>query len=141
MVEMTDGVIDLKTCGLTINNTANYALLDNITGRTIRTAFGFIGNRADFTPAGGIFEFYGSSNATISQSNGCTLHDVSIYKSAKGSINDTLKEDDKSMLSEAVFDERSGEVISKVASANMVSLGSDFRLHSLIIGGGTLNVK
>ena len=82
VIEMSGGVLDFKTCGIGIPNNSN-TLTDNITGGIIRTAAGFYGNRADFTPTAGTFEFYGSSDATISQTNGCTLYNVNINKGAK----------------------------------------------------------
>ncbi len=82
-IEMSGGVLDFKTCGININN-SSYTLTNNITGGTIRTAYGFSGNRADFTPTAGIFEFYGSGDGYISQSSGCTLFNVVINKAAKG---------------------------------------------------------
>jgi hypothetical protein len=140
-VEMTGGVIDLKTCGLTISNTPTYSLNENITGGTIRTAYGFSGTRADFTPAGGTFEFYGSNNAYLSQSNGCTLYNVTINKSSK--------EGGKDKTSQPIIDERSGEILSDGGKANLLELSSDFYLtNNLIIQSGlfsmdnyTLNIK
>ncbi|MCF8367854.1 MAG: glycoside hydrolase [Bacteroidales bacterium] len=81
VVEMTDGVIDITDCGIYINNSASYTLTEMITGGVIRTAGGFSGNRADFTPSYGIFEFYGPNDVTIAESNGCTINNVEINKS------------------------------------------------------------
>jgi len=132
VVEMTDGVIDLKTCGLTINNNPTLTLTDNITGGTIRTAYGFSGNRADFTPTMGTFEFYGSNDVSISQSNGCSLPNVLINKSAK--------EGDKSAGCEPVFDERTGELLYDGGKANVISLMSPLTItNDLIIQSGVLN--
>ncbi len=113
---MTGGVIDLKTCGLTIDNNPTYHLTDNITGGTIRTAYGFAGNRADFTPSGGTFEFYGPNNANISQSNGCKLHNVTINKARR-----MVKKVNPQV---AVIDERSGDTLSDGGKANLISMGS-----------------
>ncbi len=132
VVEMTGGVIDLKTCGLTINNNPTLTLTDNITGGTIRTAYGFSGNRADFTPTMGTFEFYGSNDVSISQSNGCSLPNVLINKSAK--------EGDTSAGCEPVFDMRTGELLYDGGKANVISLMSPFTItNDLIIQSGVLN--
>lgn len=134
VVEMTDGVIDLKTCGLTINHNPSLMLTDNITGGTIRTAYGFAGNRADFTPTMGTFEFYGSTDANISQSNGCSLPNVLINKAAK--------EGDKSAGGEPIFDVRTGELLSDGGKANMISLTSPFTItNDLIIQSGVLKTN
>jgi hypothetical protein len=130
-LEMSDGIIDIKTCGLTIYHL--YPWTHNITGGTIRTSRGFSGNRADFTPTAGTFEFYGSGDHFISQSNGCTLHNVVINKSAKvGGEN---------LTSEPVYDERSGEQLSGGDKANTILLGSDFTITgNLDIDAGTLSI-
>lgn len=139
VVEMTDGILDFKTCGITIYNSAN-SLTDNITGGVIRTVSYFDGQRADFTPAAGTFEFYGSSDGYIYESNGCTLFDVNIDKSAKDNLE--IKGDDP------VIDERSGQVLSPGSKANMIILGTDFTITgdltisagSLLLNGFQLNV-
>ncbi len=117
-VEMSGGVLDFKTCGIYINNSGTYTLTENITGGTIRTSQGFSGNRADFTPTAGTFEFYGSTDYYLSQSNGCTLYDVNIDKSTKnGSI--TSK-------GEPEIDIRSGMVMGPGSKSNTIGLSSDF---------------
>jgi hypothetical protein len=134
VVEMTGGVIDLKTCGLTIYNTGTYSLNDNITGGTIRTAYGFAGNRSDFIPGAGTFEFYGSPNATISQSNGSSLHDIVINKSAK--------QEEKSSSSEPIFDERSGIMVFDGGKSNLLTLNSDLLIKgNLSIQSGQLSAE
>ena len=130
-LEMSDGIIDIKTCGLTIYHLYNWT--HNITGGTIRTSGGFSGNRADFTPTAGTFEFYGSSDKLINQSNGCTLYDVVINKSAKGG--------GENFTSEPVYDERSGKQLSGGGKANTILLGSDFTITgNLDIDAGTLSI-
>jgi len=131
VVEMTGGVIDLKTCGLNINSNA-FSLNDNITGGTISTAYGFSGNRADFSPTHGIFEFYGTSNVTISQSNGCKLSNVFINKSTIDGENQNS--------TKPIYDERTGEMISDGSLTNTVSLSSEITLNNgLTIQAGILN--
>ena len=98
----------------------------------IRTAYGFAGNRADFTPAGGTFEFYGTSDYTISQMNGCTLNDVVINKTAKN--------DGEKVIPGPVIDKRSGQLLSDGGKSNTISLGSDFTISgNLDINAGTFN--
>ncbi len=132
-ITMTDGVIDVKTCPITIHNSDTYLLTTNITGGIIRTSQGFSGNRNDFQPTAGIFEFYGSSDYLISQSNGCTLYDVVINKSATdGGENST---------SEPVYDERSGELLFDGGKSNTITLGSDFTItRNLTIEAGTFSL-
>jgi hypothetical protein len=130
-LEMTDGIIDIKTCALVIDDL--YSWTHSITGGTIRTSKSFSGNRADFTPTAGTFEFYGSGDHLISQSNGCTLYDVVINKSAKGG--------DENLTSEPVYDERSGKQLSGGGKANTILLGSDFTITgNLDIDAGTLSI-
>ncbi len=76
---MTGGVLDFKDQGIFIRNTRTFASL--ITGGTIRTSKGYRGERADFNPTAGTFEFYGPEDAAISQANGSSLHHVVIDKS------------------------------------------------------------
>jgi len=130
-IEMTGGVLDLTGCGIYINN--NLSLIHSITGGTIRTIGGFSGNRADFTPTAGTFEFYGSSDATISQSNGCTLWNVNVNKSAKD-----LSFTEPPISAEA---ERIDNTYIKGGKANAVSLASNFVINGgLIVSAGTLNI-
>jgi hypothetical protein len=84
VIEMSGGVLDFTECGISIANNS-YSLTSNITGGIIRTAGGFSGNRADFTPTAGTFEFYGTNNVNLSQTNGCTLWNVRIDKAVKSS--------------------------------------------------------
>jgi hypothetical protein len=117
-IEMSGGVLDLTSCGIRIDDNA-YSLTSNITGGTIRTAGGFEGNRSDFAPTGGTFEFYGSSNVNISQSNGCTLYNVTIDKAAKNSnqlIGGIIAPDGR-------IDKTIGE-----GKTNMAFLASDFTI-------------
>ncbi|RLD62436.1 MAG: hypothetical protein DRJ05_00430, partial [Bacteroidetes bacterium] len=112
---MSGGIIDLTNLTLRVYNSAP-TLTDNITGGTIRSASGFYGSRGDFTPTAGIFELYGSSNGSIQQSNGCTLYDVVIDKTAK--------------------DGGDG------SKSNTVNLNNDCHItHNLTINSGTLNTN
>ncbi len=80
-IDMSGGVLDF-TCGITIYNSGNI-LTENITGGIIRSAKGFYGNRADFTPTAGTFEFYSADDGFLTQLNGCTLYNVVIDKTTK----------------------------------------------------------
>lgn len=129
---MTGGVIDIKTCGIYMPSGYNSATY-NITGGTIRTPYSFSGNDGNFEPTAGTFEFYGSGDYMISQSNGSTLHHVEINKSAKGGAED--------IINNPVYDERSGEFISEGGKANNITLNSDFTITgNLDINAGTFNL-
>ncbi|MCD4730274.1 MAG: hypothetical protein K8R74_06730 [Bacteroidales bacterium] len=131
-IEMSDGVLDFTSCGITINNTS-YALADNITGGIIKTAGGFSGNRADFHPAGGTFEFYGTTDATFSQSNNCTLFNVDINKATKGASSNP----NKPIVSDGRIDETIGD-----GKSNTISLSSDFVItNDLDITSGSLTLS
>ena len=132
LIEMSSGILDFHTCGISIYNGSN-VLTENITGGTIRTAYGFTGNRADFTPAAGTFEFYGSTDATINQSNGCTLYDVNINKVTK----------DGDLLQPILqkTGERIDKTLGKGGKSNALSMTSDFAIsHNLTITAGSLNL-
>lgn len=133
IIEMTDGVLDFKTCGININNTLSYTLTDNITGGVIRTALGFSGNRADFTPTAGTIELYSSSDAYISQSNGCTFHNVNINKSAKNaSAGDPVL---------PISADRIDLTAGNGGKANIIYLSSNiFITNNLTISAGTLSI-
>jgi len=130
-VTMTDGVIDITDCSLRIYNSSTYSLNDNITGGKIRMAGGFNGDRADFTPTSGLFEFYGPNDVTIMQANGCILPDVNI---------DKLSSDGLSPIAPAKIAE-DGRVDKMIGStkANTVTLASDFTItNNLAITSGSL---
>ncbi len=131
-ITMSDGVLDFHDAGIYVYNSSTHSFTENITGGIIRTSQGFIGNRADFTPTAGTFEFYGSSDYYISQSNGCTLYNVNIDKSTKkGEPGGTGK---------PVVDERSGMIMGPGSKSNTISLSSDFVVTgNLTINSGVLN--
>jgi hypothetical protein len=132
-IEMSDGVLDFTSCGITIYNTS-YALADNISGGIIKTAGGFSGNRADFTPTAGTFELYGSNDVTISQQNGSTLYKVNINKSSK---------EGTFIKNNPVKSERSGQLIMSGNKAdNNVSLNSDILItDTLTINAGSFDLN
>ena len=131
-IEMSGGVLDFKTCGIKVYSSSTYTLTENITGGIIRTSSYFIGERDDFTPTAGTFEFYGSSDYSISQSNGCTLYNVNIDKSTK--------EGEPEGTGKPVVDERSGMIMGPGSKSNAISLSSDFVVTGdLTINSGVLN--
>ena len=135
-ITMSGGVLDFKDIGIYVNNTPTYSLTTNITGGTIRTAGGYSGNRADFAPTAGEFEFYGSGDVYIYQSNGSTLYNVTINKAGKSGSDGSL-----SPVNPPVIDERSGVKLSGGGKANNVTLGSYFSfLNSLTITSGSFTL-
>jgi len=82
---MSDGVLDFKTNGLRINNSATYSLTENITGGIIKIYGNLTVTRTDFNPAGGTILFYGyTDDATVSVANGSNLFNLELDKSSKG---------------------------------------------------------
>ena len=144
VIEMDDGILDFHDKGIYINylNPALNLTVD-ITGGVIRTSEGFQGNRPDFTPTAGTFEFYGTSDYSISQTNNCTLFNVLINKYAKNgdqSINDKSIQDvifnpenNNSKISNN--NQRSKIDIISGGKSNTITLASDFTIT------GTLNIN
>jgi hypothetical protein len=131
-ITMSDGVLDFKDTGIFIYDSPTYHLSSNITGGTIRTAGRLEGQRADFTPAGGIFELYGSGDGWITQGNGCTFHHININKSG-------AKETEN--LSAAKYSERFRNVIPTGTRANSITMSSNITLTGdLDISGGTFSL-
>ncbi len=129
---MSGGVLDFHDQGIWIYDSPTYSLTENISGGVIRTSGGFLGDRADFTPSAGTFEFYGSSDYYISQSNGCTLYNVNIDKSTKNS----------NAIMQPVIDERSKQILSPGSKSNTVLLWSDFVVtNNLTIASGELKLN
>ncbi|NLN94585.1 MAG: S8 family serine peptidase [Bacteroidales bacterium] len=131
-IYMNGGVLDFKDQGIYISNSSLFTFTFNITGGTIRTSKGLGCNRTDFTPAGGAFEFYGSTDASLNMYSGSNLRNVKINKSSK--------EGDENFTGEPVYDQRSGELISDGTRSNNISLDSDIDiLGDLTINAGSLN--
>jgi len=133
-IYMNSGVLDFKNQGIYIYNPSSYTFTHNITGGTIRTSKGLSCYRIDFTPAGGTFEFYSSTDASINMVSGSHLYDVKINKSSK--------EGDESFTGEPVYDQRSGEMISEGGKANTLTLASNFiATGNLTIETGSFNLS
>ena len=133
-ITMSGGVLDFVNNGIYIPASSTYTLTTNITGGTIRTSGGFSGNSPAFSPTGGTFEFYGTGDAYLSQSNGCKLYDVSINKSAKGLAGFTQDP--------PTIDERSGQILAPGSKSNTILLASTTTItNNLFINAGALNLN
>ncbi|MFA7026307.1 MAG: hypothetical protein WC176_10655, partial [Candidatus Cloacimonadaceae bacterium] len=64
-IDMSDGVLDFTTGGISIYNSPIYTLDTDITGGTIRTAGSFYCNRIGFDPQGGTLEMYGTGDVGL----------------------------------------------------------------------------
>ncbi|MBE0639478.1 MAG: hypothetical protein IH598_13255, partial [Bacteroidales bacterium] len=81
---MSDGVLDFRSNGLRIHNSATYSLTENITGGVIKVNGDLTVTRTDFNPAGGKFLFYGyTEDATLSVTTGSNLFSLEVDKSSK----------------------------------------------------------
>jgi M6 family metalloprotease-like protein len=77
-ITISAGTLDIKNQGISIDTA--YTLTENITGGKIRCTGNFSCNNANFTPAGGILEMYGTANSTLSMTAG-QLWQLTISKS------------------------------------------------------------
>ncbi|NOX48034.1 MAG: hypothetical protein GXO89_13755, partial [Chlorobi bacterium] len=133
IITMICGVLDFHDQGIYVYNSPTYLLTDNISGGFIRTAGGFIGERADFTPSNGTFEFYGMDDYFLSQANGCTLYNVIIDKGSKSVAGKKTPA--------PIIDKRSKKIISDGGKSNINMLGSDFVItNDLTINSGELKL-
>ncbi len=141
VINMNGGVLDFKDQGIYIYNSSLYTFTHNITGGTIRTSKGLNCGRTDFTPAGGTFEFYGSTDASLNMVSGSQLRNVIIDKSSKGGS--------LSFTGDPVYDQRSGQLLSDGTRANNISMNSNIDIlgdltittGSLTLNGRELNIK
>ncbi|MCD4731077.1 MAG: hypothetical protein K8R74_10775, partial [Bacteroidales bacterium] len=151
VIEMDDGILDFHDKGIYINylNPALNLTVD-ITGGVIRTSQGFEGNRPDFTPTAGTFEFYGSGDYPISQTNNCTLFNVLINKAAKdedlssigNNINTVINNPEANYSKSSSNSKRSKVEIEPGGKSNTISLNSDFVVTgNLDINAGSLNLN
>ncbi|MCD4820306.1 MAG: hypothetical protein K8S23_16635 [Candidatus Cloacimonetes bacterium] len=128
-ITMTAGILDFKDQGIEIHNGIHY-LTEDITGGTIRTSKDFTGDRADFNPAGGTIELYGSSDASLSHGIGSSFHNVKINKSV-------IRADEGN----ETYVDRNGNVIRNERS-NTVLANSDLDIESdLLIAAGTFGLN
>jgi hypothetical protein len=133
VINMSGGVLDFHDQGIYVFDTPTYSLTDNFLGGTVKTSQGYLGERADFTPTGGTFEFYGPDDYYIFQSNGSTLFNVNINKSGgKGS---------SLPPGIPVIDQRSKKLLSDGGKSNTSILGSDIVItRDLYIANGELKL-
>ncbi len=136
LIEMSGGVLDLTTCGIYISS--SYILTTDITGGTIRTAYGFTGNRTDFNPTGGTIELYDSTDASLSMGAGSNFYNVIINKSSTDNGIDKMI---KSPKSERVIVDRDGSVI-ELTRSYTVNASSELDINGdLLIDNGTFNLN
>ena len=136
-IYMMDGVLDFHDQGIYITNYLSETLTEDITGGTIRTAGGFWGESANFSPDYGTLEFYGSTDANIYTINGCYLNDVIINKSSRenSEVNSRLKS-----KSSVLIDERSGKPLGDGTRSNTLTQSEFLDINgSLVIDNGILN--
>jgi len=133
-IQMMDGVLDFHDQGIFVPNYTTITLTESITGGTIRTAGGFWGESANFSPDYGTMEFYGSNDATIYMMNGCYLHDVIIDKLTKEST-----KSHKTAQQAQFIDQRSGKYLGNGTKSNTLNQTGFLDINgSLVINGGTL---
>jgi len=123
-ITMSDGVLDFKNRGIRVYSTASFTLTENITGGTIRTVGGFENQRSDFTPTNNTIELYGTTDAYLLTSTGCSVFSVNVNKGA----------DDDGLNSTALYD-REGKIIPETKS-NTVFAGTS---PLTILGNLTIN--
>jgi len=99
---MSDGLLDFKDQGIHLSNSA--ALLEVITGGTIRTTRSFTGERNDFTPAGGMIELRGPDDVELSHGIGGAFWDVRIFKSGTASVAQNLTVDNSITIAIGTLD-------------------------------------
>nr|NQU92466.1 S8 family serine peptidase [Bacteroidota bacterium] len=128
-VEMTAGVIDFKTCGITIRENA-HDFTCNITGGTIRTASFFVNERADADLSDVTIELYGPTEADLDLVGGSSIGYLEINKGSLDGLPD-LKQTD-----------RNGNIIPTDGKANNVDLMSDISVNNyVIINAGSLSIN
>ena len=142
-IEMTDGVIDFKTCGIKIYNTPTYLLTADLTGGVIKTIGDVTCDRIDFEPEDGTFELYGSSNANLTCNYSSNFGNIIVNKSSsKGEqlnykkIRDTGKTEKRSR-GDIVYANSglnlTGDLIVQqgnfICSEETINVGNDVEIH------------
>ncbi len=129
VVEMTAGVIDFKTCGITIVDN-DWDFTANITGGTIRTAYSFVNQRADIDLSQLSIEMYGSFDAILDLVEGVSIGWLEINKEELDDL-PTLKQCN-----------RDGKPLSNLKLANNVNLMSNIEVaHDANILAGSLTLN
>jgi hypothetical protein len=130
-----NAILDIKDNFLYVYQHPSYSFTSNITGGTIRISSGFYSDRADFTPAGGTFEFYGTNDSSVSQTAG-SLCNVIINKASASKNAEAVQ------TSKPVYDERSGKLFSDGTRSNTINLSGNFTAtgNLEIAAGSTFNI-
>jgi hypothetical protein len=81
-ITMNGGILDFTGVGIRVRS--EWALTENITSGTIRTAYGFENTRTDFTPTGGTIELYGTADCSLITVAGSNFYNLTIAKGARG---------------------------------------------------------
>ncbi|OQX74997.1 MAG: hypothetical protein B6D61_11115 [Bacteroidetes bacterium 4484_249] len=148
LVEMTGGVIDFKTCGITFRNNA-HALTTNITGGTIKTAGNFVNERADADLSEVTIELYGPGEADLDLSGGVPIGYLNINKGAVDGLPESKqtdrqgnpipedgKADNVDLLSVVVVDNNA-----EINAGSLTLNGFELTVtHNLDVTGGALNM-
>jgi hypothetical protein len=135
-VNIDNGILNFRNNGIYLSG--NHLLTEDISGGTVKTVGGFNGgSRSDFHPAGGTFEFYGTSDQSITLGNN-SLYSVTINK---GSTTDGVQ----CPVFETIpaLDGQSRKVINSNGSrSNTIFLGDSLELAgNLTITSGVLDVS
>lgn len=126
---MSNGTLDIKNWGILIPSST--AFNDNITGGTIRTAMGFVCQRADFNPTGGTIELYTSSDGNLSHAAGSNFANILINKAG-------AREEGGRSLQDQYIDKLGNTV--PITRANTVNASGDIDLNGILtIQAGTFN--
>ena len=128
-VEMTDGVIDFKTCGITISDNG-FDFINNISGGTIKTVGSFVNERADVDLSEVTIELYGPGEADLDLVYGGPIGDLKINKDGVADLEKIKKTD------------RNGIQVPSDGKANNVDLMSDIDvINNIVINSGSLTIN
>ncbi|MBS3768253.1 MAG: hypothetical protein KGY75_09090 [Candidatus Cloacimonetes bacterium] len=122
-IEMSGGILDFHDRGIFVCVSGTYTLTEDITGGTIRTAYGFTGDRSDFTPTGGTIELYGPTDASLSMGDGSNFYNVEIDKTSKEIITKNAKKPEYEIVRN-----RDG-TITRYAKSNTATAGSELDIN------------
>jgi len=129
LIEMTSGVIDFKTCGISMRDNA-HTLTTNISGGTIRTAYNFSNERTDVSLSNLTVEMYDPNDATLFLAEGKPIRNLNINKVASDGMPHSQQEN------------RDGSLPTDNSRANNVNLISDIIVnYDVNINGGLLSLN
>lgn len=143
LVEMTAGTLDFIDQGIVLS--ANNTLTENIQGGRIRVKEGFNGSaRSDFTPIGGMFEFYGTADFAINQGAGNNFCYMEVNKGSatadKTTGNANAERSRKQVQQKDLYPDHPD--ITSDSRSNRIYLSGDLVLtDDLIISTGELDVS